>query len=577
MTVVRELVVQINMKGDAAEKSKSLLGGLADVKAGMDIAIAGAKAAAQAIASFTTDIARQGDELAKTATNLGISVDGLERLEFAAKISGGSLQDVTKGIQTMQRGLFDARTKGTGPMTDSLAAMGLSIEDFDGLDPEEQFIKLSEAMSQVSDDTDKAGLAQSAFGRAGKTLIPLINQGAKGIRALGAEFEELGGGFTEDGARAAEEFQDSMLRLDTVIESVKIAVGSELLPVITEIIEDIKEWAIANGDAIKEDLVEFIKELTARSKQFGPTLEKILPLLADFTIFISEAIQETTFLIDNIGDLDDVLSDDLGPTWDALKNIIEGTLIPLTATIDLLKDADLIAAGLAATLGPLGKALNLLRDTEPGPGEGVRVTKKREKALLPAAGGGVESDVGRLNRAKSNGELRAIANSEKVRPAVRALANERLQASLSEDVAFVEGLLAPNADVAQVEQFIAANTAKAGGGRKVKRKRKAGAKRESEKVKSEELAKLISKAADEGIGLEGVLGGREIEGDVPPVLLVQITNNDVTVQADVDIAVTGVPGETAEDIALRVESVVEDKFQTEFQGALEEAASLVSR
>lgn len=579
MTTVRELVIEVNFKGNAAEESKSLVGGFADVKAGLELVVGAVKFAASAIASFTTDVAAMGDDIAKNAKNIGITAEALQEFDFAAKISGASAREVQVSIQRMGKGLNDARQKGTGPFADSLEQLGVKIGDLEGLSPDETFTELADAISRVEDPMTKAALAQDLFGRGGKTLLPLINEGRSGIEKLRKEFKELGGAFTNDGAAAAEEFQDAILRMETVINSVKVAVGVELLPIIQEIIDEIRIWAQENSEAVKKELVGFIKDLTANLRKLGPTLKAVLPLIEDFALFMSEAIAETGFLIEHIDDLDKTLTDDFGPAWTIIRELIEASLLPFSLMSDAFDDlatgSDKLSSRLGGLLKPLSLMIRGIRSLTGAVPEGEgREGKPKEKARFLGEGGGVVVLEGaeRLKRAKTSTQLKAISADESEAPAVRALANERLQVGQAEDLAFVTGLV--DTDVAFVQAQIDAANRLDPTGRRPKAK---GGKKKEKPVTDEELFKLISKASAEGVGLDSVLGGRKLEGGAPPVIAVNIINNEVAVQASVDISVSGVPGESAEDIALRIDSVVQDRFQTEFRAAIEEIDPVVSR
>ena len=124
VTTVRELVVKIDIKGDAKEKSKSLINGFTDIKSALELVVGAVKIAGKAIASFTTDIANSGDEIAKNAKNIGITAESLQELTFAAKLSGASAREVQTAIQRMGKGLNDARRTGTGPFNDALEPPG---------------------------------------------------------------------------------------------------------------------------------------------------------------------------------------------------------------------------------------------------------------------------------------------------------------------------------------------------------------------------------------------------------------------------------------------------------------------
>lgn len=588
MTTVRELVIKVNFEGNAKEESKSLVGGLADVKAGFDLLVSAGKFAAQAIASFTTDIANQGDAIAKSAANIGISAEALQELTFAAEISGSSMGTLTKTLQFVSKGLNDAREKGTGPFIDGLDQIGVSLDELEGLSPDEIFTKLADSLSRVEDETTKSGAAQNLFSKGAKELLPLINEGAAGINKLRKEFTSLGGGFTNDGAKAAEEFNDAMLRMDTVIKSVKIAVGVELLPVIQEIIDEIRVWAQDNREAVTEELVDFVRDLTASLKRLGPTIEKVLPLLEDFALFTAEAIAETGFLIEHIDELDDLLTEDFGPAWEGIKAIMEATLVPFRlmgdAFDDLTTGSDKLGGKLGLLLDPLRGLIALTRKLTGIGGDDVETQSFRglgadqvqvfegegfasdtaEQAAADASS--IRGEVDRVDNAKTNSELQSLANDKSLRATTRVLAQERLVQAEADDAEFVGTFIASNVEAAK--------------GDPTKRRRRGkgkGKKKETEKVKAEELQKLISVAAAEGIGLESVLGGREIEGGTPPVISVNIINNDQKINVAVDLTVNGVPGEVAEDVAQRVIGRFEDLLSVEFRDAMEEATPKESR
>lgn len=576
MTTVRELVVEVNIKGDAEEKSRGLFDGFADIKAGLDVLVAGVKVAGQAIASFTTEFVAAGDEIAKNAKNIGISAEALQELDFAAKRSGASAKEVQVAIQRMGLGLNDATTKGTGPFAEALEQLGIGVEQLQGLSPDETFIELSDAISRVKDPMDRAALAQKAFGRGGRTLLPLINEGREGIEALTGRARELGLAYSNDAAKATEDFADAQLDLETSLLSIKAAVAEGLLPVIQDIIVAITDWSVENKDLIEGEIREFVDELVAALRQLLPLVQDMAPVVKDFALGVAEVAAETAFLIEHFMELDDVLSDDLGPAWDIFKGLIEATLVPINLLIDnidtLTSKTSKLGAAARGAAGPL--ALLVGRDE---PGEGVRTTTKKEKAGFLGEGGGVTVIEGaeRLSRAKSSSQLKAIADDDSERPAVRAVARERLLVKQAEDVAFVTQLTAGASDAGFVEQLTAAS--KRPDPTKGFRGKQKGGKKKDEKVTDEELLKLISKASAEGVGLDSVLKGRKLEGGAPPVISVQIENNDIKQSINAPITVTGVPGETAEDTAMRVESMLRDVLQSEFRDAIEELDTPVSR
>lgn len=580
MTTVRELVIEVNIKGNAEEKSRGLFDGFADIKAGLDVVLGAFKVAGDAIASFTTEYVKAGDEIAKNARNIGISAESLQELDFAAKRSGASAREVQVAIQRMGKGLNDAFRTGTGPFADSLEQLGLGIEDVQGLTPDQAFIELSEAISRVEDPMTRAALAQDFFGRGGKTLLPLINEGRAGIEALTGRARELGLAYSNDAAKATEDFADAQLDLETAAISLKSALASELLPSMQAVIASLTDWIVENKEFIEGEISQFISKAVDSMNRLMPLLERAGPAAIDFAEGLIELSAQAAEVTSSLDELDRLLTDDLGFAWTKLKMIVEASLVPFQLIGDAIDDiangTDNLARKIAIVspaisgLLRLGGAVRRAGDQEE--------SASRESANFLSEGGGVTVVRGaeRLKRAKTNSQLKAIADDENERPVVRALASERLQVSLAEDAAFVEGMLSQASDV-QFVGGVMAQTERAFDPTSGFRPGRGKGKKKDEKIGDEELKKLISKAAAEGIGLESVLGGREIEGGTPPVISVEVKNTNVDQRVTAQITVNGVPGETAEDTATRVRSVLEDVLQEEYKRAIEEIDTPVSR
>ena len=66
-----------------------------------------------------------GDELDKMSKRLGISVESLSELKFAAEQSGASLDDIEKGVKKLSSSVFDANN-GIKASSDAFRALGLN-------------------------------------------------------------------------------------------------------------------------------------------------------------------------------------------------------------------------------------------------------------------------------------------------------------------------------------------------------------------------------------------------------------------------------------------------------------------
>jgi TP901 family phage tail tape measure protein len=192
-----------------------------------------------------------GDQLDKAAARTGLSVEALSELDFAAAQSGSSLQAVEKGVRNLARVLGDAEA-GLSSATDALAALGLTAEDLAGLSPEEQFLRVAQAVSEIPDPTRRAAAALDVLGRSGAELLPLFAGGRQGIADLRAEAQRLGLTIDRDTATRAAKLGDAIDKLTTTGRRLAVEVGSALAPELTRLSEA--------AAAIVPPVVAFVRE-----------------------------------------------------------------------------------------------------------------------------------------------------------------------------------------------------------------------------------------------------------------------------------------------------------------------------
>ncbi len=201
-----------------------------------------------AVAVFTD----MGDRLNKMAGRTGVAVEQLTALKFAAEQSGTSLETVEKGILKMNQAIMKAKDGAKGT-TEALGKLGLSVDDLDGLNPDEQFKLIADRLSQIEDPGLKAALAMQLFGKAGAEMLNLINGGAAGIEALTKRAEELGIVLSTEDANAAAKFSDTMHELTSILKVAIFNIGASLAPLLTQLVGSLTSTAIAAGKWLNEN------------------------------------------------------------------------------------------------------------------------------------------------------------------------------------------------------------------------------------------------------------------------------------------------------------------------------------
>lgn len=583
MTTVRELVTKLSTQGTGTEDLKKfsesgdkasnsateLNSALEIAKKGFAVLQGAVSLARDAFDFFVSDVARFGDETKKLSRNIGISGETMQELGFAAGIAGSDTATLGKGIQSLGRNLNDARAKGSGPFVDAIEDMGFALEDFDGLKPDEAFEKFADEIAKIEDPIKKGANAQALMGRAGKTLIPLLDEGGDGIRRLREEARELGGVMGEDALEAAEQYTDAQLRLTTTLDGFKNQIGAELLPIVTEIIDATREWAFENGDAVKEELIEFLRQMIAAARDLGPTMLDLLEIGRDFLLWLVEVIQETQFLFTHLDELDQKLTDDFGPAWALVKQAIENVIAPIRIMIGLIQEA-------ANAVGIFSDEADVITTKVRGLGS---AESQVQVAKGPGGGGALATargaELNRVNLTRTAADLKRIANDPKASGAARAKAATLLPQRAARDQIAKEGIafaknmtkLAERAKRAARDKAARA-ASRSRTGKSGARLKKGGKGKAADKVTDEELLKLIEDAAP-GTDLSSLTAGRTLPKVTSPVVTVAVNQQNVQMDLTMDVDVNGVPGTSAEAVAKLTIERVREALGAEVRGALE--------
>lgn len=251
---------------DAERRAKALdstfkgVGKGLKLTAGLFSAVGVAAAGAlSAIVAMTTGLAAQGEAVGKAAKRIGIGAEELQKLEFAAERSGASSAELETALRRLSRAVDEVATGKTSEGADSLLRLGSSIEQaVKAGEPLEKLLPLiADRFAAMENPIQKAALAQQIFGRAGTKLIPLLNEGSKGIKQLTDRAEQLGIISAEVVAQS-EDFDDAMTDVRQAVTGVKSAIAADLLPQITETIYKIADWIAENKTLIAQEVKGFI-------------------------------------------------------------------------------------------------------------------------------------------------------------------------------------------------------------------------------------------------------------------------------------------------------------------------------
>ena len=160
------------------------------------------------LSNFGRQALQVGDDLAKVSSSIGVSVEFLQRFQFAAEQSGVSAEGFDKSLRFFSKTMGEA-TMGLGLGLDAVDQLGVSLKNAEGETKsiDDLFLEFMHSLSGVENATEKAGLATKLFGRAG---IPMVNMIRDGTGAMLELASVAPGVLTEEDTKRAEDFNDAM-------------------------------------------------------------------------------------------------------------------------------------------------------------------------------------------------------------------------------------------------------------------------------------------------------------------------------------------------------------------------------
>lgn len=203
-----------------------------------------------AAARFTLGLVENIGGIGEAAAKLGVTTDEMQRLDVLAKQNATSVEAIGTAFRTVAKNAVD-------PSQDAGAAfsgLGINTRQQDGTFKSRQdlFFETAGALADVTDETKRAALAQTLFGRSGLELLPLLSQGRAGLEAQREALAKMAT-VSPAAIKAADEFGD---RWEMVKTELLARVAPLLERVVIPALEKMTDFVVKAA----EGLEKFIKQ-----------------------------------------------------------------------------------------------------------------------------------------------------------------------------------------------------------------------------------------------------------------------------------------------------------------------------
>lgn len=162
----------------AAERSQKTIGG--ESGNGGLVGVIGKLGGIMAGLGFVNAINKTiewGGHLADLSAKTGITTEGLQRLELAGKLTGVSLEQMTSGVNMLQKRLAG----GDDNAVRAVNTLHLSLTDLLKSSPDEMMIRISEAIATIPDPAERTRVAMELLGRSGAALLPVLTSNMREV------------------------------------------------------------------------------------------------------------------------------------------------------------------------------------------------------------------------------------------------------------------------------------------------------------------------------------------------------------------------------------------------------------
>lgn len=256
-------------------------------------AIVGATAAVgagvAAIGKLTTSFSSSADAIDKGSQRLGMTNEQYQEWAYILGQCGGSIDTLEVGMKTLNDvlvGVKDGVSGNISTLEDFQNATGVNI-DLNGTQYD-QYMQVVDALAGMEDKQKMATLAVDMFGKAGLSMIPMLNQGTDGIEKLRERAHDLGIVMSDEAVKSGVEFGDMMSDLKQSTKALMNDAISAILPDLTNLASsfiDLTHNVDGSSEAFSQNLSTAITGITKIITDSLPDITKmgitILTALAD--------------------------------------------------------------------------------------------------------------------------------------------------------------------------------------------------------------------------------------------------------------------------------------------------------
>ena len=308
---------------------------------------AAAGVAAAGMLGMAAKAASSADDLLTLSNVTGLSVEELQKMQYASDRIDVSMDTMTGSITKL--------TKNMASGADVFDQLGISITDQDGKmrDATDVWYDAIAALGQIENETERDQVSMELFGKSAMEMAGIVDDGGAALKALGEEAEATGTILSTDAVEDAVAFNDQMDKLKATAEQAFFSAGAALadtlvpaLEGLVNIISDVLSWfgqldggtqafilTVLGLVAAISPIAGLIATITSMAAALNVAMLPMIGTIGAIVVAIGAAVAIGVTLYKNW----DTIKEKAKALWDSIKTTFENIKNTIGEKIDAAK------------------------------------------------------------------------------------------------------------------------------------------------------------------------------------------------------------------------------------------------
>lgn len=309
---------------------------------------AAAGVAAAGMLGMAAKAASSADDLLTLSNVTGLSVEELQKMQYASDRIDVSMDTMTGSITKL--------TKGMASGSDVFDQLGISITDQDGKmrNATDVWYDAIAALGEIENETERDQVSMELFGKSAMEMAGIVDDGGAALKSLGEEAEATGTILSTDAVEDAVAFNDQMDKLKATAEQAFFSAGAALadtlvpaLEGLVNIISDVLSWfgqldggtqafilTVLGLVAAISPIAGLIATITSMAAALNVAMLPMIGTIGAIVLAIGAAVAIGVTLYKNW----DTIKEKAKALWDSIKTTFENIKNTIGEKIDAAKE-----------------------------------------------------------------------------------------------------------------------------------------------------------------------------------------------------------------------------------------------